>query len=407
MRALVLLASIVALAACRAQPPTPTCNVHALTELGNELVSMSIVDRADRVWPGIVAACESIPWTLNEYFDPELASDVLTSHRDTRIVALQNVACPGWEALRRAVAESGIGFSADALFERCNFARYQVFDADEIAGHASAIMTWTTHQWLLDRGVDPQVAAPLTRALFAREQIMWWMIDRDDQLRWPRAHGVPFVGPGPAIHVRREQIMFAAKPYTLDDGVLEADTVMWLADALAQEAARQEALLIVADIGTPMVTIMRLIRMARSAGFHSQGVFVEPANGYLPTSIPMQIAPEEPAPDPAQIPMMMTVELEPEGLTLGRGWGDRQSIEAHSIRDLEAVARFAAEIRRRDPAARKAVVSAADTVTLEQALAVIEAARGAECSETGEGCLLPEILLRNEDAHLWPRRQSP
>lgn len=411
--AAIVLTLLGSLAACRSEPEPRRCDLDALTKLGHELAPMSIAEQAEHVWPGIIAACDrAVPIPLNNYFDPKSLGDVLPRERAAWTVMQQHRACPKWDEIIRAHEDTPWDSRAVSIFEQCDFARYDVVAADEIAGiAASGIMTWATHQWLLEQGLDARAAVPVTRALFALDQIESWRVAPLDKLQYPKAHGVPLPDAMP-IYVTREQIRFEGhQGFSLEDG----QPSFMFGERMTEEAERELAgakqqgrvaiLLIVGDVGAAMSTVLFVLRVGRSAGFHRFGFFVAP-EAYVPTYIPVTLARDELLDnvelDPKRTPMLMTIELTPEGLTLGRGWNDRSKLEAHALTDVDAVAHFADMIRSEDPNARFVVLSIAGPVTLDQALAVIEAARGPQCSESGAGCVLPEVVLRSENAHRYP-----
>jgi hypothetical protein len=417
-RAPTTLLLLVTLAACRGEPEQEPskCDLDALTELGHTLAPLSFAEQAERVWPGIMAACDDeVPTPLVNYFDPETLGDVLPRGRGPWTIALQRRACARWDAIVRAKQDTPLDSRALEIFEACDFGRYEVLTADEIIGTPTPIMTWATHQWLLDQGLDARAAAPLTRALFARNQIeFWWLIEIEDDLRAPKAHGVPFPG-GMSICVTREQVIFAGRQdFATEDGRLMSP---WFGEHMVEEAERTLAradrgesdavLLIVGDARAEMTVVTAVLYAGKGAGFERFGLFVAP-EAFVPTHIPVALAPHDPADavelDPKQTPMLMSVELTPDGLTLGRGWNDRSKLQAHALDDLAAVASFAEATRRADPNARVVVISAERAVTLDQTLAVIEAARGPQCSDNEADCVLPDVLLRSQGAHRYPKR---
>jgi hypothetical protein len=404
------IALLVALGSCRGNEPT-ACDRDAFAKLGQSLASMSIAEQIEHVWPAMVEVCgESIPQPIQSSFAPEPAGHALLRERDPRGVELRNAACPTWQALEQAYASGSLDLSAAVAYEKCNFARYEVLANDEVVGNETAIMAWATHQWLLDQGLDASAAKSVTRALYARVQFESWQITQVPELRWPKAHGVP-VGEGIAIHVARDKIDFAGYPelVSLRDGaIVDPYQFDHLYEKLIEHrgsserlAARSgqpgdEALLIVADAQTPMATILRILALARVAGFPRYGFFVEP-EAFEPTYIPVTYSVDgwTGKPDPTRLPTLISIELMPEGLTLGRGWEDRARLEVHALDDLDAVAKYARNAHA-DAKASRVVVAVADAITLEQTLAVIAAARGADCSETGAGCVLPEVLIAPE-----------
>jgi hypothetical protein len=384
------LALLVALAACRSdEPERPACDLDALGELGRTLASMSIAKQMNHVWPGLIAACgEAVPKPLTYYFVPESRGLVLPRRRDPWSAALQHAACPNWDEIALAHQGSWDLLSAAVAFEACDFARYEVLAANEVVGPTHAIMVWATHQWLLDQGLDARAAAPVTRALFAREQFESWGLERVDDLRWPNAHGVP-VGDGIAVQVAHERLRFAGAPIRDHRDLYESVVkhVEWNRELARQrERAWDEALVIVADVETPMRTVLDILELTKEAGFPRYGLFVEP-EAFEPTYIPITLSSEDSTNTATDAAIFMSIELAPEGLTVSRS-NDRSTRKVHELTDLEAVWAFATAIRRDDPQARRVVISAADTIPLEQALAVIEAAR-----------VLPEVVLASDRVH--------
>jgi hypothetical protein len=166
---------VFALGACR-ERPSESCDRDALAKLSEALATMSRADQANHVWPGLVDACaDAIPAPLAIYFeplhDPHVRWAGVRRERGAWTLELQRAACPSWDADKLSNNFEFADNPAGSAFVACDFARYEVLAADEADGQSPAIMTFAMHQWLLDQGVDARTAAPITRALFALEQI--------------------------------------------------------------------------------------------------------------------------------------------------------------------------------------------------------------------------------------------
>lgn len=391
------------LASCRDDAETRSCDLDTLTELADALGRMSVAEQANHVWPGLVDACgNAIPGPFYFYFDPDTLGGTFPRERDFWSAMLQHRTCPGWDELARA--NEGSGSLGTVAFDGCDFARYEVLAIEEVTGRWSPIMIFATHQWLLDVGLDPGVAKPITRSLYALDEMRGWPISPMDELRWPKAHGVPMRG-GVPIYVTPSYITSGKRRRVSLDNV---DSEHDLAEILAKEVTRldreqDEPLLIVADAETPMATIMGLIHAAERVSFTRYGFFVEPET-FVPTYLPVALARGSLSSselEPLRTLTVMSIEFTPEGLTLSRGRAQGPTPQVLAFTELDAVSNFAREVHRDAPEARRVVVSAAGTVPLEPVLAVIAAARGPECSETGDGCVLPDVVVMQEQAHRY------
>lgn len=143
-------------------PPTkpsespPTCNRTALLTLSHQLTTP--------IWPALKSACpDALPPAARAHFDntPPTPEDAATFAR---------LACPDWPIVTRELATVPPDMQGTFAYEACNIARFEGFADDELRGPVPYPMLWSMHQLLLDQGLTPTQALPLTRALLELEQ---------------------------------------------------------------------------------------------------------------------------------------------------------------------------------------------------------------------------------------------
>lgn len=141
--------------------PPPACDRAALIDLSHQLTTDA---PAPSVWPALKSACtDALPKAARAHFDntPPTPEDTLTFAR---------LACPEWPTAARELANVPPDMQGTFAYEACNIARFEGFADDELRGPVPYPMLWSMHQLLLDQGLTPTQALPLTRALLELEQ---------------------------------------------------------------------------------------------------------------------------------------------------------------------------------------------------------------------------------------------
>jgi len=420
-----LLPLLVLLTTCKGEQPKVTheqsaagstqagCELAELSALGEALTQAEPSARVDLAWPGVREACRGLPAALASYFDAVYASklDQAKAVRSDapELRAVHEAVCPEFSAVGPAVAMVPPSSRARMLFEGCGLERYAVFELDELDPQSGGLMTWALHQWLLDQGLDAERARPLTRAIYGLEVHASAEIERVTGLRLPTMAGRALEA-GPRIYLSASELRFGSERLMALDGgripptELRNHELPALSERLGAVADGDQAramvddepwagrVLIVADRDTPYATLMDLMSTAGRVGYTRFAFVVRPSAGRLAQ---VGIAP------PRSGPAAITIELSGAGLSLARASEGEAEAETHALDDLDAVAALAEAARADDPEARIATISATGEVTLEQLLAVIDAARGAGCDIDPGRCLLPEVVLMSSDGHSY------
>jgi biopolymer transport protein ExbD len=436
---------LLSLASCQSDVGQKSgCDLDALAKLAGTLESAPKGDQVTIVWPGIVDACGSaMPEDLKAYFDfahdpTSRESARLTSPSDA-VTAMKRRACPNFEEAAHAHADAPANLRGQVMHQGCNFARYGLIADDEIATNTTAILTWAMHQWFLDQGLATEHANTITRALYALDQRGSSPMHGVADLRWPTAHGIA-IPDGIAVVVTQTEITFNDQVIArLADGVLaDADVrnhlIPRLWEALDEEVYKSkqnaefhgepwgEPLIIAADARTPFATIVNLMFTAGRAEFPRYGFVVaseSDPHAYIPVSPPRfdpspsrwsltQTTDNKPdllanVGDPLEPITFMSIEVRSDGLSLSRSATDEAQPENHPRGATDKVLAYAKAVRRDNPDARHVVVSAEGDVPLQDVLAAIAAARGPACSHSGEGCVLPEVIVMSGGAHRYQR----
>jgi biopolymer transport protein ExbD len=416
---------LLALAGCKSDGGNEKsgCDLDALAKLAGTLESAAKADQVTIVWPGIVDACGSaMPEDLKSYFD--FAHDPTSSRENARLTppsdaltAMKRKACPDWEQGARAIADAPASARAEMLHRGCNFGRYGVIADNEIATNTTAILTWAMHQWFLDQGLAPEHANTITRALYALDERGSSPMHGLANLRWPAAEGLPLTHGIPVVVTQTEitcndQMIARLADGELADRDVRNHVILTLFDQLDEEVLKSkqiaemrgeawnEPLLIAADARTPFATIVDVMFTAGRAEFSRFCFIVAPESGdlaYIPVSPPRH----ESSNDPQEPTLAMTIELHSDGLSLSRGAAYDGQPETHARGASNEILAYAKAVRRDNPLAHEVVISAEGDVPLQDVLAAIAAARGPTCSQGGDGCVLPDVIITSGGAHRY------
>jgi biopolymer transport protein ExbD len=418
---------LLSLAGCRGQSggdQRSGCDLDVLANVSRALDRAPKADQIELVWPGIVDACGSrMPKDLKSYFDyahdPNSREGARLTPPSDALEAMKQKACPHWDVAARAIADAPANMRGELMHQGCEFDRYGVIADDEIATNTTAIMTWAMHQWFLDQGLATEHANTITRALYALDERGSSPMHGLADLRWPKAHGIPLTSGVPVVLTQTEITFNARMIAQLADGVL-ADSdirnhlIPMLFEALDEEALKSkqvaeirgqawdEPLLIVADARTPFATIVNVMYTGGRAEFSRYGFVVAPEGepyAYIPVDPPRYDAGPRMLANSGEPTAVMTVELHADGLSLSRSGGFEGQPEAHPRGADDQILAYAKAVRRDNPDARQVAISADGDVPLEDVLAAIAAARGPGCSPSGEGCVLPEVIVMSGGAH--------
>jgi TonB family protein len=104
--------------------------------------------------------------------------------------------------------------------------------------------------------------------------------------------------------------------------------------------------------------------------------------------------------------VVMTIELHSDGLSLSRGAAYEGQPETHARGASDEILAYAKAVRRDNPLAHEVVISADGDVPLQDVLAAIAAARGPACSQSGEGCVLPDVIISSDGAHRYQHPEA-
>lgn len=439
------------------RPSTPGCEPEALDRLGERLALIPVSERGRQVWPGVEGACPRLPETFRRHFDPMHTAEAgtrfrqeesppetpLTKAREEALAAerveLETKACPARAKLRGVGRGDAAQARAEAVFETCAFDRFGVVDADAL-GPTPGLMSFALYQWFLDQGLKPASAQPVVRALYGLEASAAQGVSRPSGLRLPEVQGGPWQaewGQEPqrgggaetiVIGIATDGIFVNGKQVHVFEGEraygdYEADypvLIPQLYDELerwslgAREAAAATGdewlgtAVLVVDAPAPYATVINVLHSARGAGYERYAFAVEPEgfrNRYVPTHAPDgyrildDVKPGDRGHDSRYAPDTLSLELMNSGLTLRSRVGLDLSAR-HPRGSTEAVAQWAETLRALEPKARRVVISAYDTITTQELLAAIVAARGPECGAAEDpACALPEAVLLTEYAH--------
>ena len=416
--------------ACRgAESPSAKCDKQKLIELGEALAKASESEQIATVWPGLEAACgDELPSPMRSFYQPPVERIPAHVARPKELAAefepLLLAACPTWTELGAQIVDDAPGDQrAVAAYRACSFEHFDVVDENDLGGTASLMASWAMHRWLLDQGLEPAQAKPITRALMSLEGRVTALVQPVAGLTWPTARGVA-LSDGFVVYVTRDEIGFDGRAVLAVD--LEKELERSLNEAKQEFEPLGEAwmapLIIAADATTPFATIMDLLRTGDQVGFEEVALVVDTGPDGL-ARLPISLLPK---PEPTgggksglyrirgpkgAIPSMtreaMTIEITAQGLSLASEFGPAP--ELTSANDHAALTKYAQAAKRGDPHTRRVAISAEATTSVQTLASVIAAVRGPECTNAYEddGCLLPEVFVLSEPAHELGKHNEP
>lgn len=362
---------------CLACPSTKSasgkCDQQKLIELAGALANASESERIATVWPGLEAACgDGLPEPMRSFYQPPVerfpTHVAKPKEFSPEFEPLLLAACPTWtESGAPIVDDAPIQQRSTAAYRACSFERFGVLEEYELGGRSSLMVSWATHQWLLDQGLEPAQAKPITRALMGLEGRVTAVVQPAAGLTWPTARGVALANSfgvsltdGFVVYVTRDAVGFEGRAVPRVSEALGRS----LTEA-KQEPAREEwaPLIIAADAATPFATIVDLLHIGKQLGFERFGLVVDAGPDGL-----------------AWMPISLASELGP-------------AIEVIAANDHAALSKYSQAVKGEDPQARRVAISAEPTTSVQTLASAIAAVRRSECSHLHDECLLPEVLV--------------
>lgn len=433
-----------------------SCDNEALEDLSAELEAAAGWRASHRVWRGLESACgDAIPKPLAQALRPRDPDDGEMFGHDwlEASAAYKKRACPDIESVLKDAIDMGVSERSATVYQRCDFARYDVIDAKHAnADGLGGLMEFSFHQWMLDSGVDPATARPITQALFAQQAMGTYTDSLPADFQMPVADAPPVSGyhlltvteGGIAFHdetLVRFEDDFVIKPGDRRDGLVTA-----LFDSLAEEVDMRKQiseargvnwkgeLLVLADARTPYTTMADLLHTAGRTEFNTISIVSErssfglgmsrvqprffdrsttkkekPPTMQLKDATPQMARTYDPEAEPADAPAatpFLSVELTTTGFSLASPGLDGEQTD-HGAEELDAVTKRAEVVSKSAGDPSVVVVSAQPGVPLSRLLSVIEAARGADCVDEPGSCLLTDVHLVRSAAHQYRPPNGP
>ncbi len=395
--------------------PAGKCDLDALRQLSTDLERTETKIAVRKVWPRVQEACgEAISSMAVPVYAPTMVRSLPSPPApDAAYRSMVALACPEWEKVGGAVQAAPAPTRGLEAFEACNFGRFDVVSADEVAANATAgLISWGLHAWMLDQGLEAEHAKPITRMLLALEAYtvvspsVPYMVDLPDAEASEAADVADVELSRTFIDVDGEIV---AK---IEDGrIAEADhaghLVPKLFDALSKKAAAEsasageswDAQLVLAVDGTARFdTLVDVLYTAGRAEFTEFAFLVETPESLGPrllsTGAPKARAPDDPELDDSPF---MTVAISSFEISMGQGAGSDLTTTTTSNR---AVADFAGALAKSDPRAHRAFISASPETTVNDLLGTAAKIRGRDCrSKDASGCVLSTVHIVSGDAH--------
>jgi hypothetical protein len=382
----------------------PGCDAPALDELAKRLPTLEVHQRPDAVLQGLETACRLPPFVagflaMYDSFHPAPGVPPKRAPRGAsgdRRRALER-ACPGSASIMAEFAHAPRESRTALLFERCNFARFDVVDAARHLRRANVShFPFSTMQWLVDQQVAESTAREIARALVLVELRATSLAPRHEGLRLPSIDvPLPRLEPGVVVSLTATKVHLdradgggrsagsRATPsaWTIVDGSI-VDTAL-LSNALDERAASSRAptrrLVVFARDTLAWSAVAQVIDAARAVGF-SRAVVVTETAAFEYGGIDLRLsATAGVAP--------IRVRLDPEGISVDAPRLAQVRREIFPVFAIEAVGRLAAEFaeaNRTPPAVVSLHVT--EGVTVADVTKVVVAWAGPECAATGTDC---------------------
>lgn len=395
---------------------TEGCDQEKLRSLVEVLEAATPRRRGELVGRHLPDACE-LPGYLKYYFEVTSPAPDQRRIATTGPVAEQRAAlrhmCPGADEVMKGVSRAAADERAALLFDGCELGRFGLVERARFVRGRGSPTPFLANQWMLDRGIDPEVARLVARALVTHDAQAMSPLMLPSQLEPPAVdHDLAEIPSGIAIYVARDGIVVDDQRVVgLDGGSLDpadvhSHVVRPLYEVLAEEADKStmmaeshgedwEAIaVVVADDYTPFSTMVDVYHTASRARFRRWSlVAVTPIGGY--GAVPMD------EPSPADGPPALFVWVDAGGFETAAGFGgerERSGVRAargHDAWDYEALGRRAAEHRSRFPGAQRAVVMPEPDTPHGVVVRSLATLRGPDCGVGGD-CVLPLVFLSAE-----------
>jgi biopolymer transport protein ExbD len=344
--------------ACKpgADESKPACDTEQLRATTTKLAQLPPSERGRAAWDGLKSACP-LPQAIVAHYDtedPRKLSRLYNPAQENReLEPLIREACRDWDTLR-AVMQDTLPLPeqrALASFNACQAERYEVIPSHQVSGFTSTEVTWAVHQWLLDHGVERDLAMPITLGILAYELELGSPVREQPGLVLPAAVGLPLVD-GRAVYVEPQ-----------DNGES-------VASEMAAALSTGSRVLVTADAKVPFATMLDLLDDAGEAGRLTLDLVVSsPEQG-----ITILALKTPPRPESRYFPAM-TVEITADGKCSGRSAADVESTPI-ACGSPDAVWLFAKDVKRKFPRAETVIISADPKVPLQQVVDVIAAVQG-------------------------------
>jgi biopolymer transport protein ExbD len=389
-----------------AENQPPACDIEQLRATTTAIAKLPPTERGRAAWDGLQTACgDSLPKPFVAHYDAKgpRSNERLRNpaKHDAELEPLIRMACSDWDTLRAVLDDTGPDQRGQASFLACEAKRFDIAEA-EATGFASLEVTWALHQWLLDHGIDGELAKPITTAMLAYERELGSPLQALSGLELPKAVGWP-LQEGVAVYISPQELRVGGESIAKLDGVgpaaVDALRNSGLAAALKRELAKfipanpdtpPPEVLVVADGRVSFAVMLELLAMLEGHELVQLAVS-SPEHGTTLLSL------KTPPGAEAEYVPAMTVEITAEGQRTARSAAEEEPV-AITADDSDAFLRFALTVERQFPSADTVVISANPELPLQQVVEVLASVRGPDC-ETPRLCVLPHGLLSRTPAH--------
>lgn len=437
------------------------CDLVALERLSSELGDKPLPLTIALAWPSVKTACaDALPSELLNYWEG-LSSNggraPASVDKTTISIDLFEKACADYREVRETLNSTYPFKRGLGLFEACELGRYDVITRAESAAFGTADVTWATHQWLLDQGLERATLRPITRALFALERRLSWVVAPPNEGAWPLAPGAAWL-PSALVTITPSSLEFDERSILrLQDGVIDPAEVqdhliLGLFPPLRDEGAALEAsavtqpdgwlprLALAADTETPFGTLIDVMHTAQRAQFGVFSILVQSPTAF--GNVQLSVSPpglyakvrapnrrksksglyrfkpaagavlidagagvEKPRTGP-DTSATLSIELTPGAYTLAHGSLHKRKPKGGRASDHSMIRDYAKQLKADDPHAHRVVISASRGTPLTEVVAAIVAARGPQCDTVANACVLPDVVVQAQAAHQTGRGTS-
>jgi biopolymer transport protein ExbD len=366
------------------------CQLQEVDELVAAIEAADPQAHPELIAEGLPSACELPDYALTyiRAFRPSRYLDIPTDAELEERRAAFDAICPESEAMFEAQKLLDPREKLVNMFERCDLDRFGVvsraeYELQDLATPAP----WAIHQWLLDQGLSPAQARPLTAALLTNERAS---PARELKLSLPR-HSIAAtaIHTDGYVHANREELSFEWRTVAmLDDGALEPGAAGRtiprlfedLAEAVEPADRRAEPLLLAFDEAVRFSTLIAVQDTAGRLGFAQLGLLVD-AGAYR-----FGVLPIEPlGPWNADERPKLELSMGRDGYRLS---GPDLEVEEFAGEDLRERA-----LHHCGPDQRAIVISGEPELTIAQLSAALVDLRGPACRADGSDCCFVEIMV--------------